>query len=261
MQDSIGTEFVGIYRDMGLAIASEAIGGHKYVHKFGRNDILAAAWADIWPTGGVFVWPQTSGVVSVVSSSANDTATGSGLRNVIVSGLLDGFTEASETITLDGANTVSGTTAFRRVHRMYAGDCGTYAGTTITGHGSITATHVGNSCISLHSNTVTYGQSQVARYTVPAGYTAYWLSMDITVDSTKSAQIAFWQRRNAGDTSAPFTSKRLVRSWDGLSGVFNLTHKIPQPFPEKTDLWFSGLGSAAASKATVEFDLILVENT
>lgn len=260
MQDSIGTEYIGIYRCQEMAVGVGALGTEFGVNKFGANEGLGAAWADIWMQGGIYTWPQTATAVSVVSDNTNDTATGSGLRSVVVEGLDSNFDQISETLTVDGATTVTGSKLFQRVNRAYALESGTYDGTTITSHGKITFTHGSTVTCLLATSTVSYGQTQIARYTVPNGFTAFWERGVITVDSGKAAHVVFWQRKNADTVTAPFTPKRLIRSWHGVQGYLPIKLTIPQFFTQKTDLWMSAIGNAAAAKTTAEFDLHLIPN-
>lgn len=259
IQDSIGAEYVGIYRTQGLAFASGALGAtYKGTHKFGRNDAAGTGYEDVWTKGGIYTWPQTATVISVVSSSANDTATGVGLRSVTVEGLDGSFDEVSETLTLNGASTVTGTQLFQRINRAYGVSSGTYDGTTVSSHGTITFTHNGTATAEILNSTISLGQTEVARYTVPNGYDAYVNDVDINVDSAKTAQIVFFKRENADVTSAPFTPKRVVEMWDGISGPYQHKFAYPIKFPQKTDIWFSSKAGAVSTPVDVSFDIFLI---
>lgn len=74
----------------------------------GDNPSIGSTAESIWPVGGVYVWPSTSGIqFEVVSSSASDTAAGTGARTVRITGVNAAFLECSETITLNGVTAVA----------------------------------------------------------------------------------------------------------------------------------------------------------
>jgi hypothetical protein len=105
------------------------------------------------------------------------------------------------------------------------------------------------------------GQSQYAAWTVPTGKTAYLLSVHVTVDSNKTANVRCFTRENIDDIAAPMSSKRLKLFWDGLEQSFNYEPEGPElSLSEKTDIWFEAYGDGAVSSVSVDFELLVVDN-
>ena len=139
--------------------------GWRRFRKFGMNDVVVNNdTQEMWPIGTPRVLPTAAAVASVTSSSANDTAAGSGMRTMMVQGLDADYNEVEEEITLNGTSAVTTTQTFLRINRMY----GTSAGVTEWNEGNITATVGGNAQAYIED---TEGQTHQTGYTVPAGHT------------------------------------------------------------------------------------------
>lgn len=245
-------------------VARQLVPGHTVIHKFGRNDDVDTSYEDIWIRGGTFAWPTAADTLSLSSTSANDTSDGSGARTVTVEGLDSNFDALSETISLSGATPVTSSSSFLRVNRAYVDDCGTYA--TLTAGGNLGDIDIDFStgsvpCARINFDGIGFGQTEIARYSVPAGHTAYILEAAINVDSNKDALIALLQRQNADDTSAPVKARRVVQTFDGISGFHpGLRFEAPLRFPEKTDIWWAAVGSAVNTAVSIAFDIYLIED-
>lgn len=238
----------------------------KVVHKFGRNpDVGNGTWEDVWSAGGVYAWPQTAGKVTIRSSTAGDGSAGAGARSVTVVGLSSAWAEQTETIATNGTGRVVGTKNFVRMYRAYVETAGAYATLTAgsnLGTISIRTTSSGmlsQIAVSTGSGTVGFGQTQMSHYTVPAGYDAWVRDIQISPKASKSVDVAFFQRRNADDTTVPVTSKRLVSYYDGLNSEFQVDHGPTPlgPFPAKTDLWWAAKGDGVASAVSVDYEIML----
>lgn len=118
---------------MQYAMISE-IPGHSVVERTGINiDVdIATVPEDICGTSGVHAGFATSAeIVTVVSSSANDAAAGTGARTVKISGLNANWFEQSETVTLNGVGLVDSVNSYLRVFSfevLTAGSGGVTAG-------------------------------------------------------------------------------------------------------------------------------------
>lgn len=238
--------------------------GLTVVHKFGRNEAVGTTIEPI-TLGGTYQTPSVLTSLEVLSSSADDTAAGSGARTVVVNGLSTGWREIEETVTLNGTTPVALTNQFYRIFRVRLATSGTYATQTSPSHaGTITVRTAGAGATWAVVNDTTIfakGQSQIGAYTVPAGYTAYVKSIWIHVESSKPANVFFFQRQGADVASPPYTPMRLVQEWDGIDGAefFNVDTPLG-PFPEKTDLGFMGRVSSTSAAISIDFEILLVKN-
>ena len=238
------------------AIAKGDVAGESLVHKFGRNsDIdLGTTPEDVWLAGGLMTWPTAAAVVSVTSASANDTGsptTNTGAHTLTIEGLDASFAPISETITLNGGFAVTTTASFIRVNRAFVATTGTYHGSN---EGLITGTIGGSTMFTIG---VGIGQTQIARYTVPAGFNAYILGGEISVDSGKTINIAFYQSPSADDVTQPYGgAKRLLIARDGLADYHPVEMPSPRKIDPKTDLWWE-VSSVSANNTSVTVDFYL----
>ncbi len=246
-------------RDFHIEVAKGNIAGHKIIHKFGRNS-ASSDGDDVWFSDGTMNWETSAAVVSVVSSDTDDDGnptSNTGAQTLTIEGLDSSFDELNETITLNGAGAVTTSGSFIRVNRAYVATTGTYHGTN---EGIITGTINGNTAFKIEANT---GQTQLGRYTVPNGKTAYITKVVISVDSTKTASVELLMYENADDTSQPYSgAKRLLVEFDVVSG-----EEIFQPeggikLLQKTDVWVNirDVSAAGATSVDVELELLIVDN-
>jgi hypothetical protein len=253
--------------DLRMDIAKGLVSGVKVVHKFGRNDALGGSVEDVWTRGGLYVWLTAADTLTLVSTDANDTAAGTGVRTVAIEGLAADFTEQSETIALDGLTPVTTSNSYIRMNRAFAATQGTYQTSTTAGGpgGDITIDRSGGGAegellAAVGGISWDYNQTHVARYTVPAGKTACLTRLELNNESDKKVDFVFWQRQGADQITAPFTAKRVVLEFDGVSGPLPQEHNPPIWFPEKTDLWWSArLTSGAAAKVSATFELVVTD--
>lgn len=250
-----------------IEVARGNIVGATIVHKFGRNgDIANGTSEDIISQGGTYAWLQSATTLEAISSSVNDDSGGTGARVITVQGLDENFDAVEEDITMNGTSVSIATTAtFIRVNRAFVKDAGTYASTSAGGNaGTITVRIVSAGATQIEIaliGAIAVGQSQIARYTVPNGKTAYILSTFLNVNSIKTADVYCWQRQGADIVSAPFTSKRLVFQFDSIAGGAPFNPDAPSdPFPEKTDIWFTGFANSANTEVEVDFELLVIDN-
>ena len=258
-KDTLGIDQVSIGQSFELAVASGETPNITYEKIHGRNNDIGTTIEDVWVAGGIMSWQQTASVISIVSNSAQDanTTTATGTRKIKIEGLLAGFTAATEIVNLNGTSTVTTSNAFIRMNRAYAHEVGTYDGTTTPLHGTVTLTHGSTVCgVLFVDGSVTCSETQLAKYTVPAGYDAYLSEIHTAVGANKDATIYFFKRENADVVTAPFTARKIVAIFDGLTGS-NVMDLHGYRLPEKTDFWLAAKGSAVNTSIATIFDIIL----
>ena len=190
--------------------------------------------------------------------NAADDAAGGGAREIEVTGIDTTLAEVSETITTAGAGASSATSAaFWRPYRLIVTAVGTY---TAANTDDIVVENAagGTDLIMIAAGK---GRSQYGRYSVPTGKTAYLLSVHVTVDSGKAANIRMCTRESLTDTSAPVKSVNLRLYWDHITGTFTYVPRSPTfALPALSDIWMEAWGDGAASEVTVDFELLLVDD-
>lgn len=131
--------------------------------KEGYIDGVNGTEIDINSLGQTVTYPETAATISVVSSSANDTATGTGARTVRITALDANFDTFQETVTLNGTTPVTTTATALRVQRMQV----LTSGSGIYNDGDITATIDGGFVNGIAAG---FNIEQSAHWTVPNGY-------------------------------------------------------------------------------------------
>jgi hypothetical protein len=249
-----------ITKDFLIEVMKGNVPGHSLIHKYGRNDAVPnGSWAHIslipfsianFPTAATTVRIKAGG-------HANDTAAGTGAREVTVVGLDNNFQEASEAIATNGALASSSTTTqFWRIYRTYVSSVGTYTGNN---DGDVVIENTAGTA-DLIKIAAGEGQSQYGGVAIDIDYTAYLVGVHVTVDSNKTANIRCFTRENLDDTSAPMSPKRLRLHWDGVqSPGYVYSPGAPEfSLNGKSDIWFEAYGDGAVSQVSVDFELLLV---
>jgi len=234
-----------------LAVQQGKVPGYSMVNKFGYNPSIGSlAFETIWETGDDYPWQSTAVTVDVVSDDTNDDVAGTGARTLRIQGLDGSYNLAEETVDMDGTTTVTTTQTFLRVFRMSVETAGT-SGNNV---GNISVTYTGGSDVAA-TITAGNGQTLMTLYTIPAGYTGYLLSMNISSGKDQEMQFKFIQRDN-NVANASFQTKQFLDVRGGQTTViFNAINVIPQ----KSDIYVSGKASSTSS-ASASFDLLLVQD-
>jgi hypothetical protein len=240
-----------------LQVSRGQITWHKLLFKFGNNNDINGSLETVWSGGGLYVYPTAATVMTVSSSSANDTSGGTGARTVLVSGLDADYNEISETVTLSGQTPVNTVKSYLRMFRAFvvtAGSGGTAAGTIYVGVGTVTA---GVPATVYAEIVLGDNQTTMALWTVPAGYTAYISAGTFSASSNNVAQYIlgkFMFRpvggvfRNAADITVN-------------SNVFRYEWDYPLALPEKTDLEARAIALSGTNfYVTASFELIYIKN-
>jgi hypothetical protein len=234
-----------------LAVQQGKVPGYSMVNKFGYNPTIGSgSFETIWETGGNYSWQSTAVTVDVVSDDVNDDVAGTGARTLRIQGLDGSYNFAEETVDMDGTTTVTTTQTFLRVFRMSVET----AGSSGNNEGTITVTYTGGSDVAA-TISAGNGQTLMALYTIPAGYTGYLLSMNISSGKDQEMNFKFIQRDNSV-ANAAFQTKQFLDVRGGQTTViFNAINVIS----EKSDIYVSGKGSSTSS-ASASFDLLLVQD-
>jgi len=236
------------------------IAGHSMVHKFGRNDTIAnGAWELISLASAAPAFRSSAATVRIkAGGNAADDSGGAGATEVTVQGIDSNFAEISEAITTNGASVSSATSAsFWRVHRAWVSAVGTYG---VANTGIITIEDSGGAADMINI-AAGEGQTQHTCWSVPAGKTAYLLSVHVTVDSTQPIDVRCLVRKTFDDVSADMPSKRIKLYWAGLAEAFRYKPNGPElSIPEKSDIWFEAKGAGGAAKASCNFELLVVDD-
>ena len=232
------------------------------VHKFGRSDSIGTTLVPI-TLSEVYRTPTNATALEVVSSSANDTAAGSGAREILIEGIGPDWLEQTELITMNGTTAVDSTQTWLRVYRAYVSQSGTYATQSAASHaGNITIQEDGGGdewAVIAVEDSFGKGQTEIGAYTVPSNKVGYLESIAIEVEGSKSVSFLMFQRPNADDVTPPFSGT--MRAFQELSAVdapIGETFETPiGPFVGPCDIGFMGNTASGTAKASVDFEIVL----
>jgi len=235
---------VGTSEPFELQIARGQIPGHSPLHKFGAVPAMSVNnTGTVWDVDDtVYPWASwaTAGTLTVDRASASDAA-----KTITIIGLDANYNEISENVTLTNATGNPTTKSFIRVYRAYM-----YNGS---------ATNVGN--IDIKKSTVTVaritankGQTLMAVYTVPSGYTAYITQGVMTIQEGGDATGDMFVRYG-GETAF-----RIGHSFEVASGEYTYQFTVPVRIPEKSDIDVRAAVRTNNARVTAAFDAILIKN-
>jgi hypothetical protein len=246
----------GAYEPFDLQVSRGQIMGHQDILVSGSNISLGTSYSTVWSQAGLYAYLSTAAVMEISSSSASDTAAGTGARTVTIYGLDANYNQINETVSLNGQTAVNTTNSYLRVFHLLvntAGSGGAAAGTIYAGTGTVTA---GVPAV-VYGSYSSVGGSSACIFTIPAGYTGYVYDFSVSFGSTSAnvfARIGLYARPNGGvfDNS--------LQGVAGNGGSFVTPLSYPLSFPEKTDIEIRGQGTTAGGTITANFTLVLIKN-
>ena len=230
-----------------IDIAAGKHTGVSSIHKFGAvPEMSISATGTIWDINDTVypwaTWDSGADVVNIERNHVDDD----GLQ-IKVEGLDANYASTSDTITISGADT-AGTVEFIRVFRAYV------IGGTNTGAVDIEYAAAGGAVIA--SIQAGYGQTQMAIYTVPSGYTGYLTqgtaSIEAGGDATGNMFVRYFG--NGGF--------RVGHSFEvsATGGQYFYPFSTPIQLPAKTDIDVRSTCRSNNSRITAAFDVVLYEN-
>lgn len=155
-----------------LDISRGRVEGWSLVLFYGSNLAVTTTEADLWQAGVDMSFPTVAGVITIVSTSAQDDAGGTGVNTLLITGLDANFDVITEVVSLDGLTPVVTAKSFLRFHSAQ----GIAAGTSQENVGNITGT-IGGDVVMLivasDSNSLQF------TYTVPAGHMLYFQQANV----------------------------------------------------------------------------------
>lgn len=234
------------------------------IHKFGFNNAVGTTMVPI-SSNGVYRTPQVAGATALrikAGGDANDTAAGSGAREVTLQGLDETGALVTESVATAGASASSATTAtFIRFFRAWVSSSGTYA-TQSAGSHAATIT-IENSAGTedwgeLSVDGFAEAQTNVAAYSVPLGFQAFIKTAHIYVKAAKPIKLVAFHREGILETAAPYSAMRNFLNFDEFEGGKVVEPWAPLgPFPALTDIGFMASVPSATAAVSAVFEIIL----
>ena len=228
-----------------LNVARGKTRGASQIHKFGATPSQSInTTATVWDKGDtLYPWSafDTAGVLVVAQVDANDNG-----KTLTVQGLDSDFNVVSEDFTLSSSGTVTGTQTFKRVYRGFLTDG--------TNDSQINVSRGGTQVLRILAGA---GQTLMAVYTVPAGYTGYLYHGNCTAQSGADATGFMYVRYNTVGTTF-----RVGHTFEvsGNGGPYDYKFSFPQELAEKTDIDVRLTTRTNNGRFTAAFDILLIKN-
>lgn len=209
--------------------------GHRAVQIQGANfDVDTGTVPEaITPLGGLFSWQPSASAHQVVSTSADDSAAGLGVRTILVYGLGNAHEELQEVVTMNGLTPVACVNQYRRVLNCTALTVG--AGVSGTNVGEITVRTTAGA-IPQAIMPAGFGRNQCAIYTVPAGYQFWVLDGFASIfDVLNSQSFATFQFLARDSAAQPWVSRFFFTVNSGTP-TYNIKPPILRALPAGADM-------------------------
>ncbi len=223
------------------------------VNKFGMN-LATAAGDDVHDGSNAYTgWLAAATAIEVLSGEAEDASpAGDGVRTMTIEGLDANKEPQSKSVTMNGVGVVAVAGTWMRVFRAYI----TSSGDTQTNEGLITI-RVASAGATVALITAGYGQTEMALYTIPAGYTGLLFEANAQVKSESAANVTATFHLSTNEDGKGW---RVRHVFDVMGGKDE--HEWPGglELQEKTDIRIRASAMSKAAPTSAEFFLICVKN-
>jgi hypothetical protein len=203
----------------------------------------------------LITFPAAALQMTVSSTSANDTSSGTGARTVVIQGLDANYNEVTETVTLNGQTAVTMTASLLRVNYAYvatAGSGDSAAGDIYIGTGTVTA---GVPATTYDIIKFDYNTTITGSYTIPAGYTGY-----VSEGLFSSGQSGGSNQVQGRLLTRGTNNIRMTAAITSINnGVADYVFEYPLEVPEKTTIEATAIGSSSNNAVSSMFILVLVK--
>lgn len=235
-----------IYEHDRLAIAKGEVNGYSSEHKFGAVPAMSQnQTGTIWDVDDtIYPWSSwsTAGTVDIPAVNASDDG-----KKITIVGLDADYNAQSEEITVSSSGSVTSTNSYIRLFRAYVSE----------GISNVGVINVQKSAVTVLRINANQGQTLMAIYTVPSGYTAYLMQGTATCQGNADA---------TGDMYVRYfgeTAFRIGHSFEfsGAGGQYMYKFAVPRVIPEKSDIDVRASVRSNNARLTSAFDLILVQNS
>ncbi len=246
-----------IYDHTDLAISRGHSIGYRTLYKFGYNPDVDTQEETVWGNAGNYIWLDSAVNMFVSSTSVNDSGTGTGARTILIQGLDENYNEIEETITLNGQTQVTTELSYLRIYRSFVTLAGSNQGTSGVIYIGSSGSTGGVPNSSVYASISVGNQTQIAAYTVPAGYTLYVDEINFTAAVSQSNKLVHC-KFNSRDYESNVFRTRFVQVIQ--SNQLIQSFKYPQGFAEKTDLECRVSTDTTNTAIGASFQGVLIKN-
>jgi hypothetical protein len=223
-----------------LQVARGHVLGHSLINLFGSQTAVGTTFVPIWEFVAQYVYPSAATTMSIVSTSASDTAV-----TVRIFGLDSSYNPITEAITLTGTTPKTTAGTYLRINSML-----TVGGNAV---GDITLTQGGNTYAKILAG---IGRTQMSMYTVPAGYTFYLTRVDVYSNLNGGSN----NHCNYRVKSISPSGVSLIVLQAPFIDRYEARRIVPFPYTEKTDIQWQASTAANTAHVGAVIEGILIKN-
>ena len=234
--------------DMRLNIARGLVKGTSFNHKFGAVPAMSTnTTGTVWDVNDtLYPWSawDTVGTVTISRASTSDAN-----KLVTIQGLDSNYDFQEETITLTNPTGNASTKTYSRINRAFIVD-----GNSATNVGVVDVLKGATIVAQINAG---FGQTLMAVYTIPRGYTGYLTQGICSAQASADGTGGFYLRRFGTGVF------RIAHSFEvaGAGGPYFYRFDIPSPVPEKADLDVRVSTRSNNGRYTAAFDIILIKDS
>ena len=236
----------GYHEPFELQVSRNQITGHSVLNIFGYQASVTTTSIPVWENASVYTYP-TSALTMTYASTASETLT------MTVTGLDANYAVVTDTVTFTAgtSGTATNGTQFFRINNMVVTSTGTLGGTNV---GTITAKNGGTTYAQI---AIGVGKTQMAIYTVPAGFSFHLNRIDVFASNpyTSANNLTFinWQQN-------PATKVAFNVAQSPFISILDIHRQYPLIYTEKTDIQFRVNTSAGTYAVGAFGEGVLVAN-
>jgi len=235
----------------------------RILDKFGKVDATSTLKPICF--SGVYQMPTAPVSLELVSTDVNDTAAGTGAREITILGCGANFGLLTQVVATNGLTAVAIPIDMIRVYRAFVSGSGVYADhqTTFSHVGDIIIREagVGPEWARIDASDIPVGTTQIGFFTVEAGVTAFIESILHNVTANQNADIYLFFRLEANNITPPTRAFIQDHGFGGFVGQFEVSgQRLPiGPFPGPADIGFFAKVQTSA-EVDISFKITIFDN-
>lgn len=231
----------GSYEPFDLQVARGQIDGHSTVNIYGYQPSVATTFIPVWENATAYTYPVAATQMNL-AGSVGDTAT------ITINGLDANYAMITENMVLNGSTPVTTTKSYLRINSMNVA-----VGSATNPSGVVTLKDLTNTTIYAQIN-AGVGRTQMAIYTVPAGYTFFLSRIDINT-SLNGNNFATYQNKTVSPNGVVQLTQQAPFDIN-----YHTQRVMPRPFTEKTDIQLQCKVNSTTGAASISQEGYLIKN-
>ena len=232
----------GKFEDFDLQVARGQIQGHSTLNIYGYQVAVATSFIPVWENATTYTYPVAATQMHL-AGSVGDTA------SIVIQGLDANYNMISETAVLNGATAVTTVKSYLRINSMRVA-----VGSATNPSGVVTLKDLTDTTIYAQINTGV-GRTQMAIYTVPAGYTFYLSRIDVNTSLNGNNFATYQNRTISSDGVVQLTQQA------PFAINYHTQRVMPRPFLEKTDIQLQCKVNSSTGAISVSQEGYLIQNS